>query len=469
MSELLRLPLVDLTRTLAARKASPVDLMRDVLAAIDRHNPTLNAVVAMRDRDALLADARAAEERIGRGEGGPLEGIPLGVKDLEDVAGLPTTYGAKPFRDYVPAEDSVQVARLRHAGAIVLGKTNAPEFGSDAITRNLLFGVTRSPWNPAVTPGGSSGGSAAALAAEMLPLVTGSDGGGSIRIPASFVGAFGLKPSFGRIPMSPLHEWQHGATDVYGPLTKTVRDATLFLDQVVGYDARDPRSLPHPGIRYCDAVEEPIGKKLRLAYCPDFGYAVVQSDVAHAAEGAAKVFEKLGHSLQTVQGGPPNMGGDWGLLRVFEVGAQIAHLRPEHDGDFGRGLMQTIRFTEQMSHVVWRRISDHRVELANWCAEMFSNYDAILTPTVPYDPPGAKGPWPTETEGRQQITASVAAFTVPFNLAWHPAASVPIGLSNAGLPMGLQIVGPHHRDDLVLRLAAAFERERPWDGHWPLR
>src|SRR5260221_3550994 len=250
--------LIELTEALGEEKASPVDVMRDVFAAIDRDNPRLTAIVAERDRDALLEDARAAEERIGSGRARALEGIVLGVKDLEDVEGLPTTHGSMLFRDAVARADSTQVARLRAAGAIVLGKTNTPEFGSNAITKNLVFGATRSPWDPERTPGGSSGRSAAALAAEMPPLVTASDGGGSIRIPASFVGAFGLKPSFGRVPRGPLHEWEHGTTVAYGPLTKTVEDAALFLDVVAGYDAYDPMSLPHPGKRYLDIVRQPL-------------------------------------------------------------------------------------------------------------------------------------------------------------------------------------------------------------------
>lgn len=461
--------LVELTGALAAKKASPVELMRDVFDAIDRHNPTLNAVVAERDRNVLLEEARAAERRILQGDPRALEGVPFGVKDLEDVEGLVTSYGSKPFAQNVARHDSTQVARLRAAGAIPVGKTNAPEFGSTAITKNIVYGTTRSPWNLERTPGGSSGGSSAALAGEMLPLVTSSDGGGSIRIPASFVGAFGLKTSYGRIPKGPLDEWEHGATSVYGPLTKTVEDAALFLDQVAGHDAQDPRSLPHPGLSYLDAVRAPLDRKLRIAYSPDLGYAIVQSDVAAAVEQAVGVFEQLGHRVTRLSGGPPDMAGEWGLLGAYEIGARIAHLRPEHDADFSRGLFEVIGFAEGMSQRIWGRISTHRVELVNWCARVFSEHDVLLTPTVPYDAPPAKGPFPSETEGRPQRTASVGSLTIPFNLSWNPAASVRVGLSRAGLPIGMQIVGPQHRDDLVLQVARLFERERPWHPHWPLR
>jgi aspartyl-tRNA(Asn)/glutamyl-tRNA(Gln) amidotransferase subunit A len=301
----------------------------------------------------------------------------------------------------------------------------------------------------------------------MLPLVTSSDGGGSIRIPASFVGAFGLKPSFGRIPLGPLHEWEHGTTVCYGPLTKTVDDGALFLDIVAGYDAGDPMSLPAPSISYREAVRTPLDRKLKIAYSADLGYAVVQSDVAAVVEDAARVFEKLGHRVTAIKGGPPEMNGEWAILGGFEIGARMAHLRPHRDPDFGRGLVEGWKYFETLSQKFWQGLMQKRAGIAAWCAGVFADYDLLLTPTVPYDPPPAKGPFPTETEGRQQGTASVASFTIPFNLSWNPAASVRAGLSKAGLPVGLHIVGPHHREDLILKAARAFERERPAHPNWP--
>lgn len=469
MSDLLRLTLLELTETLRAKRASPVDLMRDVLGAIDRDNPTLNAVVAPRDRAVLLDEARASEARIAAGNARPLEGIPFGVKDLEDAAGLPTTHGSKPFKDFVPTADATEVARLKAAGGIVVGKTNAPEFGSTAITRNFVYGVTRSPWDPERTPGGSSGGSSSAIAAEMLPLATASDGGGSIRIPASFVGAFGLKTSFGRVPRGPLEYWEHGTTVAYGPLTKTVEDGAFFLDLVCGHDATDPMSLPHPGISYLDVVRRPLDRKLKIGFSPDLGYGIVQSDVAAVVEDGVRVLERLGHEIRPVKDGPPNLNGEWALLSAFEVAASVAHLRPQHDSDFNRGIVEVWKYVEHLTQPFWANLMKKRMGIAAFCARVFSEVDVLVTPTVPYDPPPAKGPFPVETEGRQQITASVATFTIPFNLSWNPAASVRAGLSKAGFPVGLQIVGPMHREDLIFQVARAFERERPAHPHWPLR
>jgi Asp-tRNA(Asn)/Glu-tRNA(Gln) amidotransferase A subunit family amidase len=467
MNELLSLPLTELAARLRERKASPVELMEAVLARIEATNADLNAFVALHPREKLLAEARTAEARIARGEARSLEGIPLGVKDLEDTVGLPNTQGSLLFEGRISTQDTTQVARLRAAGAIAVGKTNAPEFGATAITKNLVYGVTRSPWDLDVTPGGSSGGSAAALAANVCPLVTASDGGGSIRIPASFVGAFGLKTSFGRVPRGPFAQWEFDDKSVAGPLTKTVADAAAILDVTAGPSPCDPNSLPAPGVSYVAALAEALPPGTRFGWSPDLGYAVVQSEVAALAEDAAHVFEKLGHRLVPIAGGPPELGREWGLLGAFELRSHIAAFLPERRDEIGRGVMQGLDLAETIDARAWGEMARKRTELNAWCAALFEQVDFLLTPTVPYDPPPAKGPFPRETEGRRQRPAGVAAFTIPFNWSWHPAATVRAGLSQRGLPAGLQIVGPRHRDDLVLRAALAYERERPWHPHWP--
>ncbi len=467
MNELLSLPLTHLVARLRTRKLSPVELMTAVLDRIDETHADLNAFVAMHPRETLLAAAREAEARIARGEGRALEGIPLGVKDLEHAKGLPNTEGSVIYKDRVSAANTVQVTRLEDAGAIVVGKTNAPEFGATAITKNLVYGVTRSPWSLEHTPGGSSGGSAAALAGCVCPLVTASDGGGSIRIPASFVGAFGLKVSFGRVPRGPFEHWEYDDTSVAGPLTKTVADAALQLDLSCGVSPHDPNSLPHPGISYVEALAEELPPGTRFGFSPDLGYAVVQSDIAASVEEAAHAFEKAGHRLVSVAGGPPSLGTAWGLLGAFQSLSKLSKYLPEHEAKFGRGFLQGVLAGKRMTPELWGELAEKRAQLNQWCAELFEQVDFLVTPTVPYDPPPAKGPFPAETEGRPQRGPSVGSFTIPFNLSWHPAATVRAGLSKRGLPIGLQIVGPRHRDDLVLRAAQLFERERPWHPHWP--
>ncbi|MCC6639934.1 MAG: amidase [Deltaproteobacteria bacterium] len=465
MSDLLHQPLSATLEQLRRREVSAVELMEATLARIDAANATLNAFVAMRDRDVLLAEARAAQARITRGDARALEGVPLGVKDLEDVAGMVTTHGSLPFKDHVAARDSIQVERLEAAGAIVVGKTNAPEFGYTAITKNLVFGTTRNPWNLDRTPGGSSGGSSAAIAGGLVPLATASDGGGSVRLPATFTGCFGLKPSFGRIPHGPDDLWVTVDTATHGPLTRTVLDAAIHLDAVCGVHTLDPQSLPHPGISYVEKLREEL-PRLRIGFSPDLGHAVVQSDVADVVAKAAHVFERLGHALELVRSGPPDTGRDWGLVNVFDMAARLGHLLPEHENDFGRAFLWGLRHGWQMTPELWRAAQERREGLNRWCAEIFETCDLLLTPTTPYDPPPAGGPFPKELEGRALPEASVASFTIPFNLSWHPAATVRAGFSKAGLPVGLQIVAPRHRDDLVLQAALAFERTQPAPS-WP--
>ncbi len=466
-----RLSLIQLLDLLSAREISCAELMNATLDRIESTHPKLNAVVTQRPREELLADAEAADARRTAGDARPLEGVPLGVKDLEDVAGMVTSMGSRVFRDQVAEADSTQVARLRGAGAIVVGKTNTPEFGFTAITKNPLFGVTRSPWNPERTPGGSSGGSSAVLAGGVLPLVTSSDGGGSIRIPASFTGAFGLKPSQGRIPRGPMKAWDYGSTAVYGPLTRTVEDGALFLDLVAGPSPCDPGSLPHPGLSYREVLDSGLPASLRIAWSPDLGYARVQADVARVAAEAAAVFDQAGLSVEPLEehvpGGPPMLTAAWGSLGNFLIAGQIHEALRSQRQDMTHSFAEALERSWEMTPETFGDAARERGRLNLWCGEVFDRFDLLLTPTVPYDPPPARGPFPTHTEGREQVPAGVAVFTIPFNMSGHPAATVRAGLSDAGLPVGLQIVGPRHRDDLVMRAARLFERARPWHPDWP--
>jgi aspartyl-tRNA(Asn)/glutamyl-tRNA(Gln) amidotransferase subunit A len=272
--------------------------------------------------------------------------------------------------------------------------------------------------------------------------------------------------SYGRIPHAPRTHWVMDDTAVDGPLTRTVEDAALHLDAVVGAHPLDPNSLPHPGLRYRDVLRD-LPRSLRIAFSPDLGYAVVQSDVADVVGEAAHAFAELGHEVEIVRGGPPEPGLDWGLGGAFELLGRIQHLLPEHEDEFGRGFLRGVKAAASMTAERWATIRERREALNRWCADLFDRYDLLLTPTVPYDPPAAKGPLLAEVEGRRQPAANVGSFTMPFNMSWHPAATVRAGLSKAGLPAGLQIVGPRHRDDLVLQAAHAYEQARPWADEWP--
>ncbi len=467
MSELCFTPAYELAERIRSRDLSPVELMEACLARIEETNPVLNAFIAMRPEEALR-EAREAADRIARGDDvGPLAGLPFGVKELEDAEGFPSTHASVPFKDNWPERDSVQVERLKRAGAIVLGKTNAPEFGYTAFTKNLLFGVTRNPWDPSRTPGGSSGGSSAAIASGMVPLATGSDGGGSVRIPACYTGCFGMKPNFGRVPRGPFQMLAWSDTVAFGPITRTVRDGALYLDAVVGAHESDPDSLPHPGYSYVDVLER-LPRRLHIAWSPTLGYAHVQSDVMREVKEAVCVFEKLGHDVEEMKEGIPDPGFQWAAVAGGEVYAQIVDLIGEHRSEFGRGFLQGTERVCDLTPDQYGAAQRSRASLVNFLWHLFERYDLLLTPTLPTEAFDARGKMPPEIDGEPVANPlAVIAFTYPFNLSGHPAATVRAGLTDAGLPAGLQIVGPRHREDLVLQACYAYEQERPWNDKWP--
>ena len=467
-STLTDLPFHELTARVQAGEVSPVEAVQSCLARIEATNPSLNAFVHTCGTRALV-EAREQEKALRAGKPvGPLAGVPFGVKDLEDVAGLPTSHGSSAFVGQIASRDSVQVARLRAAGAIVVGKTNTPEFGYTGFTKNRPFGITRNPWNSARTPGGSSGGSAAAVAARMVPMATASDGGGSVRIPACYVGAFGLKPSFGRVPAadSALGMLRWADTVHNGPLTRSIRDAALMLDVVSGPHWSDPDSLPAPGLSYVDCLSDEL-PKLRIAFSKDLGYARVDSDVLREVRAAVAALRSLGHEIDEIDTVFPDTGRGWAYLVGAEVYAEIA---PEVAGKqelLGRSFWEGTLATSQLTPAQMGDIQRERHRLNAVLGQLFERYDLLLTPTLPTEAFAAGGPFPHIVGGEPvESPLHAVAFTYPFNLSGHPAATVRAGFTDNGLPAGLQIVAPRHRDDLVLRVAAAYDALRPMDC-WP--
>ena len=468
--KLMDLSAAEITRLVRAGEVSCADAVTAALERISERNPRYNAFVHVCS-DRALDEARDLDRRLRAGEApGPLAGVPVGVKDLEDVAGLPTTFGSLAFADNVAHRDSVQVARLRAAGAIVVGKTNTPEFGYTAFTHNRLFGTTRNPWNPERSAGGSSGGSAAAVAARMVPLVTASDGGGSVRIPACFVGAFGMKPTRGRIPIGEAGAlgMQHWIDTVcYGPITRSVEDAALMLDVVSGYDPRDPDSLPAPAERYAETLRRQP-PRWRILFSRDIGYARVQSDVLSEVEHAVSLFRALGHEVEETSLRLPDLGRAWAFLSGAESWAEIKELVAGKEDLLGRGFWAGLEAASRLTLLDHARFQRERAVLNEALACVFRRYDLLLTPTLPCEAFPARGPMPSEIDGvLLESPMHAVAFTYPFNLSGHPAATVRAGFSRAGLPVGLQIVAERHRDDLVLQAAAVFETARPMD-RWPV-
>jgi aspartyl-tRNA(Asn)/glutamyl-tRNA(Gln) amidotransferase subunit A len=459
---------VELIHLVKSKELSPIELVTETLKRIDAVNPAINAFVALRGEAALNEAREMTERMVSRDQWGPLAGIPIGVKDLEDVEGMVTSFGSVPYKDNVAERDSIQVARLKRAGAIVVGKTNTPEFGYTGFTKNLLFGVTTNPWNRERTPGGSSGGSAAAVTAGMVPMATGSDSGGSIRIPSSYSGCFGLKTSFGRIPLGPC-PFQH----IYhfmtlGPLTRTVRDAALYLDCVAGYHPCDPASLPPPGLSYTACLDH-TPRGLRIAFSPTLGFARVQKDVMARVTEAVACFEEMGHQVELWEGVFPDVADTWSKLMDCELYGLLHESLDRNRQQMGRTLVKALDDVQAFSLKDLVESQKLRTRLNRVLWELFETYDLLLTPTMPTEAFGAKGPPPSEIDGHPIPLLWAVAFTYPFNLSGHPAASVPAGLAESGLPVGLQIIGPHHREDLVLQTAHAYEQARPWGSHRPDR
>ena len=460
------MPARELVHLFKSKELTPREVMEKTLERIEALNPALNAFVSLHPEASMEAAEKLTAHIASGRECGPLAGIPVGVKDLEDAKGFVTSFGSIPFKENVAAADSTQVARLKAAGAIVIGKTNTPEFGFTGFTKNRVYGVTRNPWDRERTPGGSSGGSAAAVTGGMVPIATGSDAGGSIRIPASYCGCFGIKPSFGRVPLGPYSQLLSYNMWSLGPLTRDVGDAARYLDCVSGYHPCDPASLPSPGRSYEKCLDEsPSG--LRIAFSPTLGYARVQKDVLKRFEEALQCFEEMGHIVEPWEGTLPDSSETWANLMNCELLGQLRHTLRTYRDDMGKTLVKSLDSAGSFSMGDQIEAQGMRSKLNRKLWQFFENYDLLLTPTMPTEAFGAKGPPPSEIDGEPIPLLGAVAFTYPFNLTGHPAASVPAGFTEKGLPVGLQIIGPHLRDELVLQMAHAYEEARPWKEAQP--
>jgi amidase len=439
-----------LAARIRGREVSAAEVMRAHLARIDAVNPDLNAIITL-DREGALAAADAADRREPTGL---LHGLPIAVKDLEDTAGMRTTYGSPVFRDHVPEADSLLVTRLRNAGAIVIGKTNTPEFGAGSQTFNEVFGVTRNPFDQSLTPGGSSGGAAAAVASGMLPFADGSDLGASVRNPAAFCGLVGLRPSPGRIPAVPTTSpWN--PLSVLGPIARTVEDAALLLRAVCGPDPRAPLSLDDPPEAFADVSPADLGA-VRIAWSDDLGDLPVEPEITAVLRRRRGELEALGCTIEDVE--IDLRGADEAFETLRGVGFAQAFA----------GLLRTRR-DELKDTVVWN--IEHGLGLTGEqvaCAlllqaeafarmhDLLEGFDAFALPVTQVLPFDVGEPWPREVAGVRmgsylEWMRSCSRITVTA----HPAVSVPAGFTDGGLPVGLQLVGPARGDAALLRLAAA--------------
>jgi aspartyl-tRNA(Asn)/glutamyl-tRNA(Gln) amidotransferase subunit A len=472
--ELCRMDAVSLARAIRARTVSPTEVVEAVLERMERLDPVLHAFCTPTP-DQARADAERIEKALMSGEDvGVLAGVPVGIKDLVCTKGVRTVSGSQIYADFVPDEDDVVVERLKSAGAVVIGKTNVPEFGYSGVGHNKVFPTTTNPWDTTRTSGGSSAGSGAAVASGLGPFAIGSDGGGSVRIPSSFCGLFGMKASMGRVPLYPgtkderypgVSSWE--SLEHIGPMSRTVADSALMLSVIAGPDDRDRYSLPGPEFDWMQTMAGDLRGR-RVAFSPDWGYAAVDPDVRRIVADAVRVFERdLGCVVEEVTPAWPHPYEAFWAIVANET--DLRGLRREldrigeenmtpHVVDFLRREWTAEEFTDALmvrkavNNAMWRLMRDH---------------DLLLTPTLAVPPfeLGIQGP--TVIDGRDVEPFEWLHFTYPLNFTGQPAATVPAGWTADGLPVGLQIIGRHLDDPAVLQASAAFEAAAPWRERWP--
>ena len=474
-NEICRMDAVSLAANIRSRKLSAVEVIDAVLARMDKLEPILHAFCTPTP-DLARETARKIEQEIMAGKPvGPLAGVPVGIKDLVCTKGIRTVSGSQAYADFVPDEDDVVVERLKNAGAVILGKTNVPEFGYSGVGHNPVFPTTRNPWNTDLTPGGSSAGSGAAVASGMGPFAIGSDGGGSIRIPSCFSGLYGMKASMGRVPLYPgvkderypgVSSWE--ALEHIGPMSRTVADSALMLSVIAGPDDRDNRTVPiEAGFDWMQSLQGDL-KGLKVAYTLDWGgYAAVDPRVRKIVTDAVKVFERdLGCIVEEANPGWDNpYDGFWGMV-VRETDLKGMRAMARKLGDRMTPHLKDVLLTEWTAEQLTDAVVV-RKHVNNKMWRFMRKYDLLLTPTlcVPPFEVGIQGP--TVIDGKPVDQFEWLHFTYPMNLTGQPAATVPAGWTDDGLPVGLQIVGRHLGDAMVLRASACFEAAQPWKHRWP--
>lgn len=454
-------------------EVSARELTQAAIHRLEQREPYIQAFCTATP-ELALAQADAVDAKRSDGQVlGPLAGVPLAVKDLISTAGVRTTSGSAAYKDFIPEDDDICVERLLAADAILLGKTTAPEFGYSGVGHNPLFPSPRNPWDLSKTPGGSSAGSGAALAARLCPIALGSDGGGSVRIPAAHCGVYGLKASMGRVPLWPgcrderypgVSSWE--SLEYVGPMTRTVRDAALMMSVIAGPDMRDRHSIPSADVDWLAALEKPLSG-LRIAFSADFGYIAVDPEVRQVTTEAARRFAReSGAELDEVDPGITDEVASFAALVAFE--SDLSGMR-KIQAELGPKMSP---YLSAMLQHEWRAetftdANTTRKKVCNQLWRFMQRYDLLLTPTLAVPPFPLNMQGPEMIDGRMVRSDHWLSFCFPFNFTGQPAASVPAGFTASGLPIGLQIVGRHLDDGLVLAASAAFERIQPWNHLYP--
>jgi amidase len=473
LSDIVSLSAIELSDAIRDRVISCVDVMKSYLDQIDRLNPTFNAIVSLRNRSDLLSEAAKKDSELAKGiYHGWMHGFPHAVKDLAATDGIPTTMGSPLLANDVPGHDAIFVERLKQAGAIIIGKTNTPEFGLGSQTYNNVFGTTYNAYDPKFCAGGSSGGAAVALATRMLPVADGSDMMGSLRNPAAFNNIIGFRPSFGRVPFGPTQEIFSQQLGYEGPMGRTVRDTAMLLSTMAGFDSRVPLSIKEDPLQFAGSLQANMKNK-KIAWLGDFnGYLPIELGVLEMCQSALKNFERLGCIVESSKVDYPmeKIWQTWLTLRHW-LTAGIAgplygdvenheKIKPEAIWEIEGGLALTASDIYNASAA--------RSEWYGIVANLFTKYDYLALPAAQVFPFDAKIHWPKEVAGKTMNTYHRwMEITIPGTLSGCPIASVPVGFNDMGLPMGIQIMGPATQDLKVLQLAHAYEQESGWTERFP--
>ncbi len=465
------MPAYEMVEKIRSQELTSLEITETIIERIEKINPILNAYCTT-TFDLAREMAKKADESVKKGEKlGLLNGIPTSIKDLMQTKGILTTYGSKLYDNFIPEENDVAVQRLIDSGCVILGKTNTPEFGHIALTNNKLFGETKNPWNIETNSGGSSGGAASSVAGGLGPLALGSDGGGSIRVPSSCCGVYGLKPTFGRIPRYPHLGINFLTMDHYGPIVRYVKDAALMLNVMKGYHPGDPNSFPDDDIDYVEILNEKP-KKLKIGYSTTLGFGkILEEEIRDNILNQVHLFEKFGWDVEEANIKIRNPE----LAFTTQVGIGYAYdFQKDYKNrieDLSPDLIVTIRFGLDNSGMNFGKAREKRKQLYEIFMKLFMEYDILITPTIPC--PAFKPGWLNTgttfpTIGKKTLSIMTwMTFTFPFNMTGLPAASIPSGWTNSGLPIGMQIAGRRYEEKTVLQVSKAFEEIAPWQDKRP--
>jgi len=457
----------EMAEKIKSQELTSVEITEAIIERIEKINPIINAYCTP-TFNISREMAKSADNKVKKGDKlGLLNGIPVSIKDLMTTKGIRTTYGSKLYENFIPEEDSIIVKRVKDAGCVILGKTNTPEFGFKGVTDNLIFGTTKNPWNLEKTSGGSTGGGGAAVASGLGPLTLGTDAGGSIRIPSCFCGVYGIKPSFGRVP---IHPWPilHGETyDHYGPLARYVEDAALMLDAIKGPNDNDKYSLPEQNINYTESIKEKPNK-LKIAFSLDLGYAkILDSEVEENVINSVEKFEQIGWCVEKVKMKMRKPELSYYTLYTVDFAYDLNPKLKEWKDKLDPDLVKMIEGGLGYSGVDVMKAIDQRKEIYNAINQIFKDYSVLVTPTaaVPAFELGIM--FPPKINERSVSPTAWQAFTFPLNMTGHPAASIPCGWTKEGLPIGMQIIGKRFDELKVLQVSKAFQEIAPWQDKKP--